>query len=162
MRPLLVLLFTSVSVNAQSSFENRQMDLNYVATRLPQFAPNFFANLSPAIFQQSVSNLQANLATLTDAEFLVNLAQLVAMPGDAHTYLYIGEMPGMQTFPFHLRWLDDGVFVTSAGPEYHETLGARIVAIAGVPIDQVVERLGTVIPHENEQWLRYEAQTYLL
>jgi uncharacterized protein (TIGR03437 family) len=162
MRPLLVLALTALTVHAQSSVESRQMDLNYVANQLPQVAPNFFANLSRATFQQAVNNLQTNLATLTDAEFFVNLAQLVAMPGDAHTYLYLGEMPGTQTFPFHLRWLDDGVFVTSAGPEYLETLGARIVAIAGVPIEQVVEQLGTVIPHENEQWLHYQAQTYLL
>lgn len=159
---LVFLAFTALSLNAQTSLQSRQMDLNYVANQLPQIANNFFATLSQSDFQKAVSNLQANLTTLTDAQFFVNLAQLVAMPGDAHTYLYLSAAPGMQTFPFHLRWLDDGVFVTSAAPEYVETLGTRIIAISGVPIDQVIQQLGTVIPHENDQWLHYVAQTYLL
>ena len=163
MRSLVLLLaFTALSLDAQTSLESRQMDLNYVANQLPKIARNFFAALSPSDYQNAVSNVQANLATLTDAQFFVDLAQLVAMPGDAHTYLYLSAAPGMQTFPFHLRWLDDGVFVTSAAPEYLPTLGTRIVAIAGVPIDQVVQQIGTVIPHENNQWLHYAAQSYLL
>lgn len=159
---LLFWAWTALSLAAQSSVESRQQDLSYVANQLPRLAPNFFAALSPSAFQQAVSNLQADLPTLTDAQFYVRLAQLVAMPGDAHTYLYLSNMPGMQTFPMHLRWLDDGVFVTSAAPEYLRALGTRIVAVGGTPIDQVVQQLGTVIPHENDQWLHYAAQTYLL
>jgi hypothetical protein len=64
MRPLLVRAFIAISVNPQTPFESRQMDLNYIANPLPQIAPNFFANLSPTTFQQAVSNLVANLTTL--------------------------------------------------------------------------------------------------
>ena len=113
-------------------------------------------------FQQAVNNLQASLGTLTDAQFYVGLAQLVALPGDAHTYLDLGNAPGFQTLPLHLRWLADGVFVTSAGPEYTPALGSRLIAVGGLPVDDVVHRLGTVIPHENDQWLHYAAQTYLV
>jgi len=159
---LLFWALTALSLPAQSSLQSRQQDLNYVATRLSQLDPNFFATLSQSAFQQAVASLQTDLPALADAQFYVRLAQLVAMPGDAHTYLYLSNMPGMQTFPLHLRWLDDGVFVTSAAPEYLQALGARIVAIDGTPIDQVMQQLGTVIPHENDQWLHYVAQTYLL
>jgi hypothetical protein len=162
MRRTAVLLLAALPLFAQSSLQSRQQDLDYVADQLPQIDPNFFAILSSSVYQQAVSAVQANLANLTDAQFYVNLAQLVAMPGDAHTYLYLSNAPGMQTFPSHLRWLDDGVFVTSAAAEYLQTLGAQFVAVAGVPIAQVVEQIGTVIPHENDQWLHYAAQTYLL
>lgn len=161
-RPLLLWTLTALSLHSQSTPQSRQQDLTFVATQLPNRDSNFFANLSPSAFQQAVASLQFNLSALSDAQFYVGLAQLIAMPGDAHTYLYLSNMPGMQTFPLHLRWLDDGVFVTSAAPEYLETLGTSIVAIAGAPIGQVVQQLGTVIPHENDQWLHYAAQTYLL
>jgi uncharacterized protein (TIGR03437 family) len=160
---LLVGAFTALLLNAQSSsVASRTQDLNFVATQLPSLATNFFSSLSRTEFQQAVNALQADLSTLTDGQFYVRLAQLVAMPGDAHTYLYLSNAPGFQTLPFHLKWLDDGVFVTSAGPEYTAALGTRLVAVGSLPIDDVMGRLGTVIPHENDQWLHYAAQTYLL
>jgi uncharacterized protein (TIGR03437 family) len=160
---LLLCASTALFLNAQSSsIASRMQDLNFVATQLPNLDPNFFSNLPRTEFQQAVNDLQATLSTLTDAQFYVGLAQLVAMPGDAHTYLYLGNAPGFQTLPLHLRWLGDGVFVTSAGPEYTAALGTRLIAVGGLPIDDVIGRLGTVIPHENDQWLHYGAQTYLL
>ena len=162
-RCVLLWALTALFMRAQSSSINsRTQDLSFVATQLPKLNPNFFSNLSRSEFQQSVNSLEAKLGTLTDAQFYVGLAQLVAMPGDAHTYLYLSNAPGFQTLPLHLRWLDDGVFVTSAGQEYTRALGARLVGIGGLSIDDVLERLGTVIPHENDQWLHYAAQIYLL
>jgi uncharacterized protein (TIGR03437 family) len=163
MRCLLLWTLTALFLNAQSSsIDSRTKDLNFVTTQLPNLDPNFFSTLSRVEFQQAVNHLQASLGTLTDAQFYVGLAQLVALAGDAHTYLYLGNAPGFQTLPLHLRWLDDGVFVTSAGPEYTSALGTRLIAVGGLPVDDVVQRLGTVIPHENDQWLHYAAQTYLI
>jgi uncharacterized protein (TIGR03437 family) len=156
-------VFAALILNAQpSSLDSRTQDLNFVASQLPSLDPNFFSSVDQTAFHQTVGNLQANIATLTDAQFYVGLAQLVAMPQDAHTYLYLGNAPGFQTLPLHLRWLADGVFVTSAGPEYAVALGTRLIAIGGSSIDDVMARLGTVIPHENDQWLHYAAQTYLV
>jgi uncharacterized protein (TIGR03437 family) len=160
---LLLGAFTALYLNAQSStVDSRTQDLSFVASQLPNLDRNFFSTLSRSEFQQAVNKLQANIGTLTDAQFYVGLAQLVAMVGDAHTYLYLSNTPGFQMLPLHLRWLDDGVFVTSAGPEYTAALGTRLIAVGGLPIDDVIGRLGTVIPHENDQWLHYVAQTYLL
>lgn len=160
-RWVLLLTLPVLVVQAQSPVGSRTQDLNFIATQLPKLDPNFFSQLSPSAFGQAVTGLQSNIATLTDAQFYVGLAQLVAMAGDAHTFLSIPTAPGFQQLPLHLRWLDDGVFVTSAGPEYTRSLGARIIAIGAYSIDEVIERLGTVIPHENDQWLHYVAQTYL-
>ena len=165
MRRLALLLFvlTALLADAQtSSVESRTQDLSFIATQLPTLDPFFFSQLSQSDFQRAVNSLQANIATLTDAQFYVGLAQLVAMAGDPHTNLYLYDAPGSQILPLHLRWLDDGVFVTSAGTEYTSALGARIVGIGNYSIDDVMQLLGTVIPHDNDQWLHYMAQTYLV
>src|SRR5208283_694237 len=129
-RALLLFALAPLLVDAQtSSVTTRTQDLNFVATQLPLLDPFFFSQLSQSDFQQAVNSLQANIATLTDAQFYVGLAQLVAMAGDPHTNLYLYDAPGFQTLPLHLRWLDDGVFVTSAGPEYTSALGARLIGI---------------------------------
>jgi uncharacterized protein (TIGR03437 family) len=157
-----LLYFCALAAGLYAMDSSRTQDLDFVATHLPQLDPNVYAAVDQAVFQQAVNQVRASMDTMTDAQFYVALAKLVAMPGDPHTYLYLGLAPGWQTLPFHLRWLDDGVFVTSAGPEYLRSLGTRVVAINGMPIASVTRLLGTVIPHENDQWLHYAAQTYLV
>ncbi len=147
------------------STAQRQADLNYVATQVPALDVNFFAQLSPAAYQQAAATLQAQISTLTDAQFYVQLSALIAMAGDAHTTIYqanaAAQNAGFSVFPLQFRWLDDGIFVTSATAPYAQALGTRLVQVDNVPINQVVQMLGTIIPHANYQWLHYQAQQYL-
>ena len=66
-----------------------------------------------------------------------------------------------QKFPLVFRWLDDGVFVTSAANEYAQALGTRLIAMGDTPIDEVMRQLGTLIAHNNQQWLHYYGAQYL-
>jgi uncharacterized protein (TIGR03437 family) len=155
------LLLSAQTVNTQA----RLQDLNYISTQLPKVAPNFFAQLKPADFNNAVSSLQSELPSLTDAEFYTGIAQLMALAGDAHTFLDLDGAAaagaGFGSFPLAFRWLDDGIFVTGASADYSRTLGTQLVAVGSIPIGQVVQTLGTVIPHENPQWLHYRVQQYL-
>jgi uncharacterized protein (TIGR03437 family) len=146
-------------LSAQTSTRDQQRlaDVQYIATQLPDLHPNFFFQLSSSDFNAAIQTLTGQVPNLTDAEFAVRLAQLVAMAGDPHTALYlIGP-----TFPLSFRRLDDGMFVTGAGPEYAKALGTRLVQVGDTDIGTVLTQLGTVIPHTNMQWVQYEAQNYL-
>jgi uncharacterized protein (TIGR03437 family) len=163
----LVIAVTTAPLSAQQGFSSaqRQQDLSYVATQVPKLHANFFFQLDPAIYQRAVAALQSQIPTLSDAEFYVQLAALIAMAGDAHTAISLTDNTarnaGFQRLPLQFRWLDDGIFVTSAAPDYAPALGARLIQVGNFPIDQVISKLGTLIPHANDQWLHYEAQQYL-
>jgi uncharacterized protein (TIGR03437 family) len=143
----------------------RLQDLNFVATQVPALDPYFFARLDPALFQQAADSLNAGAPSMSDAEFYTGLAQLVSMAGDTHTSLFLNDAAaiaaGFRQIPLEFRWLDDGVFVTAAADPYSQALGTQLVAVGGVPIDQVVERLATVISYENVQGLRARVEQYL-
>jgi len=117
------------------------------------------------VYQQAVAALQAKISTLSDSEFYVQLVALIALAGDAHTAISLTNATaisaGFLQFPLQFHWLDDGVFVTAAPAAYAQALGARLVQVGDFPIDQVIEKVGTIIPHGNDQWLDYEAQQYL-
>ena len=134
------------------AIDGRRQDLDFVANRLPALHPNFFAQISRESYRQAVSAVDAKLPTATDAEFYVAVAQLVALAADGHTSLNLTTAP-FQFFPLRLRWFDDGIFVTRASSPYAETLAARLVRIADTPILNAIDRLATVIPHENDEWL---------
>src|SRR5215831_11018888 len=83
-----VLILThSASAQKFPSIDGRRQDLDFVANRLPTLHPNFFTQISRESYEQAVSALDAKLSKVTDAEFYVGLAQLVAMAGDGHTSL---------------------------------------------------------------------------
>jgi len=161
---LTILLLTAHAFGATSA--GRQADLDFVANQLPTLHPDYFGQLDPAQYRQAVANIQSNIGTLTDAEFYVQLAALVAMAGDPHTYLHLTDSAaaaaGFQQFPFHVHSFDDGWFISGTATNYARALGAQLVAIGGMPIDQVVAQLGTVIPHANQQWVRSMSETYVL
>lgn len=143
----------------------RQADLSYIATQLPKLDPFFFAELNPGDFNAAVSQLSSQISTLTDAEFYAGLAALVAMAGDPHANLQLNNTAawaiGFQQFPLTFRWLDDGVFVTSASTDYSQALGMQLVAIGDSSIDEVLAKLATIIPHANMQWVQYWGEGYL-
>lgn len=158
-------LFAASLAAQRFSTAARQQDLNYVANQVPTLHVNFFFQLDPAVYQQAVAALQAQIPTLSDAEFYVQLAALIALAGDAHTAISLTNATaisaGFLQFPLQFRWLDDGVFVSAATAPYAQALGARLVQVGDFSIDQVLQKLGTIIPHANDQWLHYEAQQYL-
>jgi hypothetical protein len=69
--------------------QQRLADVQYIVTQLPALHPNFFFQLDRAAFNSAVQTLTSQIPNLTDAEFAVRLAQLVALAGDPHTVLYL-------------------------------------------------------------------------
>lgn len=158
-----ILVLSSISAYAQlvTTTAGRQQDLNYIANTLPQLDVNFYATLNRSAYQQAVSALQAKITSATDPEFYVGLSQLVAMSGDMHTNLTPGAVFGYPSLPLSFRWLDDGLFVTAASPGNEQLIGTQVVAVNGMPIDQVVQRMGTAFAWANDQWLHYTVASRL-
>ncbi|HLK65781.1 MAG TPA: hypothetical protein VKU19_20220 [Bryobacteraceae bacterium] len=160
--PALLLL---AELTAYGSDATRQADLNFVANQVPRLHANFFYQLDRAVFQAAADALATDLPNLSDAEFYDRLAALIAMAGDPHTAIYLNNSAavtaGFQQFPLQFVSLDDGVFVNVASDPYARALGAQLTAVGGVPIDQVMQQMGTLIPHSNDGWLRYYSLSYL-
>lgn len=157
---------------AQTARDQRlQQDLDALATQLPSLHLNPFHQVSQQQFNQAVAALSASIPTITDQQFYVGLASIAALIGDAHTAIYLindgyfqsstAAQLGFLSFPIRLRWLDDGVFVEAAAPQYAQTLGTRLVRIGNTPVDDAVAAITPVISHENDQWLHFMAQHYL-
>src|SRR5579862_9203495 len=120
---LLLLVVSAAEAWPQPSTAARNQDLDYVANQLPKLHANFYFQLDPATYQQAVADLRTNLPSMTNEDFYVALASLVAMAGDAHTFIGLtgstaSQMIGFHQFPLTLRWLDDGVYVTAAAAPY--------------------------------------------
>ena len=50
--------------------------------------------------------------------------------------------------------MGDGLFVVQASAQYSQAIGAQVVQIGDMPIDEVMELMGTIYPHDNIQRVR--------
>ncbi len=150
-----------------------QADLTYLATELPRLHLNAFHTISAQTWADEVASIDAAIPGLADHEIQVRLMRLLAMVGDAHTSLYwVSARYPSHAFPIALSNRPDGLFVTAVtaeafatprGPgEYSRAIGARLISIGGVEIDEVRRRVLPLIPTENAFWAEYSLASYLV
>lgn len=156
-------------------------DLDVLRRELPQRHPDPFTRVTRAGFDAAADGIahDIDLALAGDAEasglpvtgrepapvdaaLWLRFAALVAMIGDGHTRL--DPAPAgivARPLPIAMIWLDDGVFIHAARAPLRAFIGARVLEIGEVSIDDALERVSTLFPWENESARRHTAPRWL-
>ena len=137
----------------------REVDALYAFIRKTHPAP-FHHNAQQRI-EAELAQLQANAARMSWPEYVVGVARVLKLVGDAETTLVLpGSGPGFDArLPIEVDAFGDGWFVTHAADS--EVIGARVRAIEGKPIDEVFAALAPCWPHENAMWVKRAAPELL-
>lgn len=141
--------------------EDWHADLDFLAAYLPQVHADAFHTRSEADWREAVLVLEEDLHGLDGDGAAVALAQLVAGVGDAHTELDWREPQGFVDFPVAFTALADGVFVTRVDARWEQALGARVLRVGELPVEEALARAASVFAVENESW-RLERGSQLL
>ncbi|MBY0373497.1 MAG: hypothetical protein K2Q23_05850 [Bryobacteraceae bacterium] len=156
-------LAASFPLAAQTRDERWAQDINFFASQFRSLHPQAFARISPADFDQAVTDLISRTGQLTDYEILLGMNRVAALVGDAHSWIYTFQTgSGLRQLPIRLRWFKDGFYVVNAGPAAVRALGRRVTAINGVPTDEVLTKVRPFIPAENQAWTIHQAQPMLV
>ena len=75
------------------------------------------------------------------------------MIGDAHTAL--APQTNFHRYPLTLYWFGNDLRVLRTIAGYKSALGARVVGVGELGLSEVVARVNTLVPHENDQFIRY-------
>ncbi|HLM60353.1 MAG TPA: hypothetical protein VK308_06100, partial [Pyrinomonadaceae bacterium] len=134
-------------------------DLQYLAKELPRRHKNAFHTVSKEQFEKAVKELDAAIPSLQEYEILVALRRVIALVGDAHTALALART--FNRYPLTLSWFGNDLRVVRTTADYKRALGARVVGIGALTLAEAKERINTLIPRENEQFLRYANPSYL-
>jgi len=129
-------------------------DLEVLAKELPARHPAPFQNITRAQWDSAVASLNRRLPTLSQDQTLVAFFQLVALPGDAHTTVQPNPARPLHFYPIELYSFEDGLFVRRADSAHAALVGARVVRFGNVSADEAMTRVATIIPHENDWWVR--------
>src|SRR3954469_7427046 len=143
----------------------RVADVQLAAQHLRGDHPNLFHDLEPARFGAVVSTLEAQADRLDDDELLVGLMRLGALPGarDGHTGVFPlnpGNRRLLHAYPTRFYTFSDGVYVVGQA-NGSDLLRARLVAVNGHPVEDVLAAVRPLVPHDNESTLTLRATTFL-
>lgn len=109
----------------------------------------FYTEESRIQFIDDIQFLISRIPELSDTEILYEIQRIVAGLSDSHSRLYL---PASECFTLLLQpfYTENGVALRAVRlpSEYGDLLYARLTAINGIPIEQVIERLSNYIPRE--------------
>ena len=164
----MVVLLTAVLVgcaagSAESAVPGGASDVRLLADELERIHPNPYHAVSQDEFRRQVDELAARADGLERDELIVGLMRLMGLLGerDGHSGLYtLHTHPRpMHLYPVRVYWFSDGLTVVGGR---NVELGSKLVAIGGVPIDDVVARVRPLITRDNEWSFRERAPYYLV
>lgn len=125
-------------------------DLDALAEILTRHHRDPFHAVSREEFRAAVARLHEQLPDLHGTARLVAFDAVVAMIGDGHTRIETDHC--YRRFPLELFWYGDQLCVVRALVDDPRVHGARLVAIGGVDIECIGQRVRAQIPQGENEW----------
>jgi hypothetical protein len=133
-----------------------QRDIAYLARELPQaraeggLGPAALGPVSQAAWNAAAARLEARVPRLTDGQVIVGLARMVAMLHDDETHLIL---PAQPIYALEVQWFGRGLYFLAVPHPERSLLGARLLAVDGRPVAQVLARIRPLIAGEDAEWV---------
>ena len=119
-------------------------DLKYFAAELPKQHANVFYHLSKEEFAAAVANADRQLGDANGDAAYVAIDRIANAIGDGHTFVIWPD--DLAHVPLSIRMFDGVYRIAGVRQGNERALGARIVRVGEVPLDQVLEKLRTLTP----------------
>lgn len=125
---------------------------------------NLLHTVTEAQLDSAFHQLSSALPSLNDDEITVRLMQIAAMVRDGHSGIDVSFREGKTHVPIWIARYEDGLYIRLAAKEYPQAVGARITAIGGVPWQEVLRRVDTIVacdPGNDGQRWSWQPSLYL-
>jgi hypothetical protein len=127
-----------------------RQDLRYFARELPRRHKNAFHFTPREQFDRAVAELDAAIPSLEAHQIVVRLMGITAAVGDGHTGVHLPD--SFKLYPVALFWFGGELRVTGAAAAERAALGAKVLKINGMPIDEVAARVKRVVSQDENEW----------
>lgn len=164
MKKILVPFFIFMAifpVHSQISMQDGfKQDLEYYAKTLPQKHINPFFKISKEEFESEIDLIKSKIDSLDEDAFLNELFKLTEAIGDEHTRVEPKEMHHFN-LPLQFGSFKEGIFVMETDSIHSGLLLAQLLTVNDVPVDEVMDKLKTIIVHDNLSYFNSLALYYL-
>jgi hypothetical protein len=130
-------------------------DTVHFVAELERLHPDPYFGCPREEFERSVDVFFAGLAGASEQQALVEFMRLTARLSVQGREGHSAVWPMRSNYlPLRLYSFEDGWFVVGAGEQQREWIGAQVLSIGGVPIEELCARLAPLLAHDNEWNLR--------
>jgi hypothetical protein len=142
--------------------EKWQADLDFLQETVHRDYAFLFKKITAEQFDAEVAKLRKAIPTMADHEVVAGLSRIISLFGYGHTTLRpdIGNVT-IHLLPYNLYAFSDGVFVQAVKKGNERALGAKVVKIGNLPIDEALAAVRPVVPVENDQFFLAHGMMYL-
>lgn len=157
-------VFLVAPINAQNNptTEEWQEDLRFLQNTVNEQYPFLFKKVTSETFNTAVDEFHEAIPTLEKHEILVGFRRIVALFEYGHTV--VGNRDGIMDFhklPVNLYHFKDGVFIEGTQQSHKAILGAKLLKIEGVEVEEAINLMRPAFPVENEQFYKGYGINYL-
>ena len=166
MKRILLILVSSfiLQATAQTTLTTAQWqeDLKFLQHTVHDEYAFLFKKTTAEAFDAEVDKLYKDIPNLQEHEIIIGLARLVSSFKYGHTILGFRYQPvKFHQLPLNFYQFNDGMFIQGVHKDYKQALGAKVIAISGVPITDALKAIYPVVPAENSQFFKAYAGLYL-
>jgi len=152
------------SSGATDAAAGRLADLDYLVERLKVIHPNPFLDEGEAAFLERVANIREDVASMTDAGFLVAVMDLMGhreRDGHSGAWAMAQQNSLLHAWPIWLWDFPDGLRVVAARDPYGDLVGARLTMVGGASVEDAKATVESLVPRDNASSLRGNLPIYL-
>jgi len=150
------LLFTTTVSQAQESLTTQQWqeDLRFLQSTVHKEFSFLFKKVTSKTFDTAVDQLYNEIPSLETHEIPVAFSRIVSLFQYGHSQIPFSTVAKNGVLPVNLYHFNDGVYIEGTTNNNKKTLGARVVAIEGIPIETALELIHPVVPVENASYFK--------
>ena len=106
----------------------------------------------PAALREAASRVKREVSGWSDERALAELLRVSALAGDGHTDVRMAGASRVRAriVPIRFYQFSDGLFIIDAEPGLERLIGARVVALAGLPAEELMRRIRPYVARDND------------
>lgn len=132
--------------------------LDFLENELPRRHKNLFFSIGATEYLDSIRVLKGELNSMENLHIQTEIGKIVASVQDAHTSI---EFPVYSLCPLEFYWFSDGIYAVNTSKSDEALRFKKIIKIDGTAMETVIEKLSTIISHENQFHLKALLPHYL-
>lgn len=159
---IFLIVFSFLNSQSQdSTLKDWQTDIKYLQDLVHKEYSFLFDKITKVAWDSVVEEVYNDLPAMAPHERVAGLARIISAFGYGHTRMRWGSFIDLHQVPINLYYFSDGIFIQGARSEFKDIVGAKVLEIEGIKVEDVWHRVQPVIPAENEMFSKAYYISYL-
>ena len=137
-------------------------DFKSFIKKLDKIHPNPYRFISKESLKKRLSKLLSKYERIDHSTFIFELMKIFCKIGDSHTRIRgFDKLLSQKEYAFRVKFLNNTYYIISVDYKHRKYIGSKILSLNGVPMNDIISKMSTVITHENEVVLSNGVQAWI-